>query len=33
MPTFGIETEEITAFDTGDTYIFKKYFDENKLFQ
>lgn len=32
MPTFDIETEEITIFDTGDTYIFKTYFDENQLF-
>jgi len=33
MPTFDIETEEITAFDTGDNYIFKTYFDENQLFK
>jgi len=33
MPTFDIETEEITAFDTGDRYIFKSYFDEDQLFQ
>lgn len=32
MPTFDIETEEITLFNTGDTYIFRKYFDENQLF-
>jgi hypothetical protein len=25
MPTFDIETEEITVFDTGDTYIFRTY--------
>jgi hypothetical protein len=33
MPTFDIETEEITAFDTGDIHIFKTYFDENQLFK
>lgn len=33
MPTFDIETEEITAFDTGDNYIFKTYFDEDRLFK
>ena len=33
MPTFDIETEEITAFEIGDTYIFKKYFDEDQLFK
>jgi len=33
MPTFDIETEEITAFEIGDRYIFKTYFDENQLFK
>lgn len=33
MPTFDIKREDITAFDTGDTYIFKTYFDENQLFE
>ena len=32
MPTFDIETEEITAFDLGDTYIFKTYFDEDPVY-
>ena len=31
MPTFDIETEEITAFEIGDRYIFRTYFDENQL--
>lgn len=33
MPTFDIETEEITAFDTGDESIFKTYFDGSQLFK
>lgn len=33
MPTFDIETEEIIAFEIGDRYIFKTYFDENQLFK
>ena len=33
MPTFDIETEEITAFEIGDTYTFKTYFDEDQLFK
>ncbi|WP_336326488.1 hypothetical protein [Halovenus sp. HT40] len=33
MPTFDIETEEITVFEIGGTYIFKQYFDENQLFK
>jgi hypothetical protein len=33
MPTFDIETEEITVFDIGDRYIFKTYFDEDQLFK
>jgi len=28
MPIFNVEKEEITAFDLGDTYIFKTDFDE-----
>lgn len=32
MPTFDIEKENITAFDLGDTYIFKTYFDEDPIF-
>lgn len=32
MPTFNIEKEEITAFDLGDTYIFKTYFEEDPVF-
>jgi hypothetical protein len=33
MPTFDIETEEITVFEMGGTCIFKEYFDENQLFK
>lgn len=33
MPTFNIETEEITVFDIGERYIFKTYFDEDQLFK
>lgn len=33
MPTFDIETEEITVFKIGDKYIFKTYFDEDQLFK
>jgi len=32
MPTFDVEKEEITAFDLGDTYILKTYFDEDRVF-
>jgi len=32
MPDFDSETEEITAFEIGDTYIFKEYIDEDWLF-
>lgn len=32
MPSFDVETEEIPAFDLGDTYLFKTYFDEDQLF-
>lgn len=32
MPTFDVEKEEITAFDLGDTYILKTYFDEDPVF-
>jgi hypothetical protein len=33
MPTFDIETEEITVFKIGDRYIFNTYFDEDQLFK
>jgi hypothetical protein len=33
MPTFDIETEEITVFETGNRYTFKTYFDEDQLFK
>lgn len=33
MPSFDVEQEEITAFEFGQTYLFKQYFDENDLFQ
>jgi hypothetical protein len=33
MPTFDVETEEITVFEIGDRYIFKTYFDEDQLFK
>jgi len=33
MPTFEIKAEKITAFDTGERYIFKNYFDEDQLFK
>ncbi len=33
MPSFDIETEEITAYDIGENYILKTYFDENQLFK
>ncbi|MFB6216715.1 MAG: hypothetical protein ABEJ72_07085 [Candidatus Aenigmatarchaeota archaeon] len=33
MPTFDIETEEITVFDIGERYTFKTYFDEDQLFK
>lgn len=32
IPIFDIETEEIILFDTDNTYIFRKYFDENQRF-
>lgn len=32
MPTFDIESEEITAFEFDDYYLFKQYFDEDELF-
>jgi len=33
MPTFDIETEEITVFEIGNRYTFKTYFDEDQLFK
>ena len=33
MPTFDVEQEEITAFEFGQTYLFKQYFDKDDLFQ
>jgi hypothetical protein len=33
MPTFDVEQEEITAFEFGQTYLFKQYFDRDDLFQ
>lgn len=33
MPRFDIDTEEITAFEIGDTYYFTTYFDEESLFK
>lgn len=33
MPTFDVEQEEITAFEFGQTYLFKQYFDKDNLFQ
>lgn len=32
MPRFDINTEEITAFEIGDTYHFTMHFDEKQLF-
>lgn len=32
MPSFNVDTEEITAFDFGNTYVFTAYFDEEQLF-
>jgi hypothetical protein len=32
MPTFNVEKEEITAFNLGDTYIFKTYFDKDPVY-
>jgi len=32
MPSFNVDTEEITAFDFKDTYLFTAYFDEKQLF-
>lgn len=33
MPTFDVEQEEITAFEFGQSYLFKQYFDKDDLFQ
>jgi len=33
MPTFDVEQKEITAFEFGQTYLFKQYFDKDDLFQ
>jgi len=33
MPTFDVELEEVTAFEFGQTYLFKQYFDKDDLFQ
>ena len=33
MPTFDVDQEEITAFEFGQTYLFKQYFDKDDLFQ
>ena len=33
MPTFDVKQEEITAFEFGQTYLFKQYFDKDVLFQ
>ena len=32
MPSFNVDMEEITAFDSGNTYLFTAYFDEEQLF-
>jgi len=32
MPSFNVDTEEITAFDFENTYVFTAYFDEKQLF-
>ena len=32
MPSFNVDTEEITAFDFENTYLFTAYFDEEQLF-
>jgi len=32
MPSFDIDTEEITAFELGDRYLFTTYFDKEPLF-
>lgn len=32
MSSFNVDTEKITAFDIGNTYLFTAYFDENQLF-
>ena len=32
MPRFNVDTEEITAFDFGNTYLFTAYFDEEQFF-
>jgi hypothetical protein len=32
MPSFDIDKEEITAFETGNRYLFATYFDEKPLF-
>lgn len=33
MPTFDIKKEETTAFESGQTYLFKQYFDKDEHFQ
>lgn len=33
MPTFDVEQDEITAFEFGQMYLFKQYFDKDDLFQ
>ena len=33
MPTFDVGQDEITAFEFGQTYLFKQYFDKDDLFQ
>jgi hypothetical protein len=33
MPTFDVEQKEITAFEFGQSYLFKQYFDKDDLFQ
>lgn len=32
MPSFNVDTEEITTFDFGNRYLFTAYFDEEQLF-
>ena len=31
MPTFDVEQDEITAFEFGQMYLFKQYFDKDDL--
>lgn len=33
MPTFDVEQEQITAFEFGQTFLFKQSFDQDDLFQ